>query len=81
MFQSGGVFSVLHYPRLQYSLHQKKVYTCGKAKYSKSRGLEEKLAYFGPTQWWVWHTPNFLSGQPQFWVLGYEYFLLAETVL
>ncbi len=23
------------------SLHQKKVYTCGKAKYSKSRGLEE----------------------------------------
>ncbi len=24
-----------------YSLHRKKVYTCGKAKYSKSRGLED----------------------------------------
>ncbi len=51
-----------------YSLHRKKVYTCGKAKYSKSRGVIEKVGGVPhrPTQWWVWRTPYFPSGSPQF---------------
>ncbi len=28
------------------------------------------LVQFRPTQWWVWCTPYFPSGPPQFWVLG-----------
>ncbi len=50
-----------------YSLHRKKVYTCGKAKYSKSRGARGKVgaAPHPPLSW-----SYFSCSPPQFWVLG-----------
>ncbi len=59
-----------------YNLHQKKVYTCGKAKYSKLRGAKEKQgdASHPPLSWsnsvvGLAHSLLFIW-PPQFWVLG-----------
>ncbi len=60
-----------------YSLHQKKVYTCGKAKYSKSRVAREKQLNggFGAPLLFIW-LPSVLSARLDKSV----YFLLGETV-
>ncbi len=36
----------------------------------KFKQMATCLLEFGPTQWWVWHTPYFSSSGPGFEVLG-----------
>ena len=65
-----------------YSLHQKKGYTCGKAKYSRTRVTRGKEGGV-PHPQLSWSKVDFLSGPPHIlstWLDKSVYFLLGETV-